>query len=68
MILPRLIVLMLLLWVVNSGAAEPRFVVGFAQDTLANDWRKVQVQEVQAVLAQHPNIQFIVTDAQGQTA
>lgn len=67
MILSRLIVL-LLLCVATNSAAEPRFVVGFAQDTLANDWRTVQVQEVQAALAQHPNIHFIVTDAQGQTA
>ncbi|MBE0505480.1 MAG: substrate-binding domain-containing protein [Marinospirillum sp.] len=64
----RLALVMLMLVVAGISSAEPRFVVGFAQDTLANDWRKVQVQEVQAVLAQHPNIQFIVTDAQGKTA
>lgn len=72
----RLVLVILLLSLAGISSAAPdadfrserRFVVGFAQDTLANDWRKVQVQEVQAVLAQHPNIEFIVTDAQGQTA
>lgn len=52
----RLILVILLLSLAGISSADRRFVVGFAQDTLANDWCKVQVQ---AVLAQHPNITLI---------
>lgn len=68
MIFSRLVVLLVVLWASVGSWAQPRYVVGFAQDTLANDWRKTQVKDVQAVLAGYPNIEFIVTDAQGQTA
>jgi ribose transport system substrate-binding protein len=42
--------------------------VGFAQDTLANDWRKAQVESVQLGLSRYPHIRFIYTDARGSTA
>ncbi len=48
--------------------AERNFVVGFAQDTLANDWRIAQVMEVKRALEAYPEIDFIYTDAQGDTA
>jgi len=48
--------------------SQRTYVVGFAQDTLSNDWRTAQVQELQQALAQYPFIHFIYTDAQGQTA
>lgn len=44
------------------------FTVGFAQDTLANDWRKAQVNKLRAEFKKHPNIKFIVTDAGGNSA
>ena len=44
------------------------FTVGFAQDTLANDWRKAQVNKLKAEFKKHPNIKFIVTDAGGKSA
>lgn len=44
------------------------FVVGFAQDTMANDWRAAQVYELQRALAAYPFITFRHTDAGGQTA
>ena len=44
------------------------FVVGFAQDTLANDWRVAQVKEVAEVLAGYSNIKLIVKDAKGDPA
>ncbi len=50
-----------------SYAGKP-FLVGFAQDTLANDWRKAQVLEVKKELENHPNIRFIYTDGQSDTA
>ena len=47
---------------------EPAYLVGFAQDTLANDWRLQQVLDVENALAPYPSVQFIVTDGKGQTA
>ncbi len=45
-----------------------QFVVGFAQDTMANDWRMAQVHELQKGLAGYPFIKFIYTDAGGDAA
>lgn len=42
--------------------------IGFAQDTLANDWRLAQVRAVEQGFAAHPNIRFIYTDGKGSTA
>lgn len=47
---------------------ERTFVVGFAQDTMANDWRASQVNSVKQALAKYPFIRFIHTDAGGNTA
>ncbi|MBL6947062.1 MAG: substrate-binding domain-containing protein [Rhodospirillales bacterium] len=52
----------------GAPAAEKTFVVGFPQDNMANEWRAAQVWDVQKELAKHPNIRFIHSDAQGQTA
>ena len=43
-------------------------VVAFAQDTMANDFRKNQVFEVQDELAKSPGVSFIYSDAQGKIA
>lgn len=45
-----------------------KHVVAFAQDTMANDWRAAQVRELQKAFAAHPEIEFIYTDANGDTA
>ncbi len=45
-----------------------QFVVGFAQDTMANDWRVAQVRALQAGLAPYPSIRFVHTDGGGQVA
>jgi ribose transport system substrate-binding protein len=54
-------------------AAEPwpgnrTFLVGFAQDHMANDWRAAQVRDIQRELDRYPFINFIYTDAGGKTA
>lgn len=51
----------------DAPAAKKR-VVAFAQDTLANDWRTAQVRDVATVLARHPGIEFMHTDAKGDSA
>lgn len=48
------------------GAAER--VIAFAQDTMANDFRKAQVYEVRDAAAKHPGIRFVSSDANGQTS
>jgi ribose transport system substrate-binding protein len=52
----------------GAEQARPTYTVGFAQDTLANDWRAAQVRALQHEFAKHPHIRLLVTDGQGQTA
>lgn len=66
---------MLMIWVLAVSVvsaeipvAEHRYVVAFAQDTLANDWRAAQVRDIQRALADYPDIEFVYSDAQGDTA
>lgn len=42
--------------------------IAFAQDTLANDFRKAQVLEVRNALSSHNDIRFVYSDAKGQYA
>ena len=51
----------------SIGAAKEK-VIAFAQDTMANDFRKEQVFEVRDALAAHPEIKFVSVDAKGQTS
>jgi len=44
------------------------YTVGFAQDTLANDWRMAQVNALRVEFSKFPNIKFIVTNAGGDSA
>jgi ribose transport system substrate-binding protein len=56
----------------GAGAAETtvtkKKLVAFAQDTMANDWRAAQVRDLQEAFARHPDVEFIYTDANGDTA
>lgn len=47
---------------------DKSFLVGFAQDTLANDWRMTQVNDLKGELLKHPDIKLIVTDAGGKSS
>ena len=49
-------------------AEQKSYLVGFAQDTMGNDWRLAQVRELKQALARYPFIRFIATDGQGSTA
>ena len=42
--------------------------VVFAQDTMSNDWRKAQVDQVRQELSKHQHIQFTYSDAGGSAA
>lgn len=60
--------IMLLHATAPAHADEKTFTIGFPQDNMSNDWRRAQVMAVKAVFDQHPNVKFIYTDAQGDTA
>jgi len=47
---------------------KPTIVVGFAQDTLSNDWRMAQVKALRDGFARYPQVRFIYTDGHGSTA
>jgi len=49
-------------------AAEQAFVIGFAQDNMANAWRATQVRHAEEALKPYPGVRFIHTDAMGNTA
>ena len=49
----------------QAADGDKSYVVGFAQDTMSNDWRAAQVNEMKAALAPYPFIKFIYTDAKG---
>lgn len=63
------VVLVLLTHLLSTpvGAAESK-TIAFAQDTMANDFRRAQVYEVRDALADLPHIRFIYTDAKAQTS
>jgi ribose transport system substrate-binding protein len=51
-----------------SAVAADKRVIAFAQDTMANDFRKAQVYEVRDEALKHPELSFVYSDAQGQTS
>ncbi len=51
-----------------AAAASRRFTVAFAQDTMANDWRAAQVRDLQQAPGKRPDIDFIFSDAGGDSA
>lgn len=57
------------LFAASSGAQTlaPK-VIAFAQDTLKNDFRAAQLNEVREAVAKDPKLSFVYSDAQGQTA
>jgi len=66
-ILGTLFLLALTCWIPTAAAEELR-VIAFAQDTLANDFRKAQVEEVRREVRKHPSLSFVYADAQGKTS
>jgi ribose transport system substrate-binding protein len=63
-----LIVSLLFLVTTLTHADEKKVVVGFVQDTLANDWRLHQVMELKHALEDVPNIEFKYEGAKGDPA
>ncbi|MDH5611891.1 MAG: substrate-binding domain-containing protein [Gammaproteobacteria bacterium] len=51
-----------------EASENDKKVIAFAQDTMANDFRKAQVFEVRDEAAKYPEISFVYSDGQGQTS
>ena len=49
-------------------AADQQWRVAFAQDDMANDFRKAQVLDAQREALNYPEIEFVYSDAEGQTS
>ena len=58
---------MCLLAVAVQAAGETR-IIAFAQDNMANDFRRAQVFEVRDAVANYPDTKFVYSDAKGETA
>lgn len=52
----------------SAQAADVKKLIVFAQDNMANDFRRAQVAEVRDAAARHPQLAFEHSDAQGQTS
>ena len=61
-------VLMASIFSCQVQAEEKTFLVGFAQDNMAGDWRAQQVFGLERALKKYPSIKFIFTDAHGQVS
>ncbi len=64
--LKPLLFIMLILSSPQLSAANDKYVIAFAQDTMANDFRKAQVNEVRNEVSKHPQLTFIYSDGKGQ--
>jgi len=64
----HLIIFLLSMASLLDASAKPLRTVAFAQDTMANDFRRAQVYEMRDALAARPDIDFIYSDANGQTS
>lgn len=64
----NIITLLTLLYATALFAESAKHLIVFAQDTMANDFRKAQVHEVQRALQNVPDVHFISSDAKGSTS
>ena len=53
---------------VTAQAGERRYLVGFAQDNLSNDFHAAQVTRLAERFSREPLVNFVFSDAEGQTA
>lgn len=65
---PKIAVVFMMCLSIATAAPNPQKTIAFAQDTMANDFRKAQVYEVREALSHYPDIRFSALDAKGKTA
>src|SRR6266498_5153369 len=59
--------LLLILIACNKEQRHKQFVIGFSQCVESDAWRKTMLEEMKRELSFHPNITFIVKDADGNS-
>jgi ribose transport system substrate-binding protein len=64
----RFLILLFCLLATGRLMASEERVIAFAQDTMANDFRRAQVMDVAKALAAHTDIRFVHSDAKGQVS
>ena len=64
----RHLLILFILFFSFANAKENFKIIAFAQDTMANDFRKAQVLEAKDSASIHEDIKFVYSDAQGQTS
>jgi len=52
----------------EKTSSKKSYTVAFAQDTMSNDWRAAQVEDMKRVLEKQSNVRFIFTDAKGSSS
>jgi len=52
----------------TEASESNKRVIAFAQDTMANDFRRAQVFEVRDEAGKYPELSFVYSDGQGQTS
>ena len=68
MIKPFKYLLFFIISLPSLAFAVPQKTIAFAQDDMANDFRKAQVNEVKAAVAAHSQLRFVASNAKGKTA
>ena len=61
-------ILVILLFLATALSAGDIKVIAFAQDNMANDFRKAQVKEAYDEALKHPNLKLVSSDAKGKTS
>ncbi|MBU0632828.1 substrate-binding domain-containing protein [bacterium] len=60
--------LFLLFFILVNGYASENKIIAFAQDNMANDFRKAQVFEARDAVSKHRNLKFVYSDAKAKTS
>ena len=66
--LPAWLLIILVLSLCGPARAHEPMFIGFAQNTLGNDWHLAQVLAIKLALAEYPQVHFEYTDARGSAA
>jgi len=66
-ILKNIFIMIIVLSASLYGVTDVK-IIAFAQDNMANDFRKAQVLDIQNTVSSHENLKFVYSDAKGKTS
>ncbi len=64
----KIIKIIIFIYLITVSSYAKEYKIGFAQDTLANDWRVAQVNEVKNEIKKYPYLKLTVKNAQASVA